>query len=84
MEREGNRHERSDQLDVGNSYLWTEKEENLNGFQIGLKIAQFQTLFSGLPLGLEGDVTHKGRTLSPPLQHPFTSVPVMQLDLPIC
>lgn len=55
MEREGNRHERSDQLDVGNSYLWKEKEENLNGFQIELKIAQFQTLFSGLPLGLEGE-----------------------------
>lgn len=49
---EGNRHGRSDQRDVGKSYLWKEKEENFNGFQIGLKIAQYRTHFSGLPLGL--------------------------------
>lgn len=52
---EGNRHERSEQLDVGNSYLWKEKEENVHGFQIGLQIAQYRTHFSGLPLGLEGE-----------------------------
>lgn len=42
---EDSRSERSDQLDLGNDYLWKEKSEEISGFQTGLKRAQC----SGLP-----------------------------------